>query len=311
MKKVNLLLLLLSVLAGLQSCTQGSVDYRKDEGQLIILPDWGEYAPPAGTRFYFYNTDGKSPLREAEGTAEGYVGMLPSGTYKMVAYNTDATQVEFQSMDKYETAAVHAKTNETRRPLTREGDARCIMQPSQLYSLALGDIKVEYQGTTERTVKPLPLTKTIRLEFKLTGDGVADAKKVSGEIAGVYPTLLLATGKPTAESVNNSPNTTTAFDVNLNANQGTAEIKVFGLHDPEGGSNYENRLKLAVTDKNNNIRKAVIDLSDVISDVIQQNGGTIPVEIPIEIQVEITLKDVTGMNVTAKPWEEDTGSGEI
>lgn len=308
MKKVNLLFLF--VLAGLQSCTMGSMDYREDSGKVIIRPDWSGYDLPTGTKFYFYNTDGKSAPKEAEGTAKGYVGMLPSGTYKMVAYNTDATQVEFQSMEKYETAAAHALTN-TRRSITRDGDVRCILQPSQLYSLALGDIKVEYQGTTERTVKPLPLTKTIRLEFKLTGDGVADAKKVSGEIAGVYPTLLLATGEPTAESVNKSPNTTTAFDVSLEENKGTAEIKVFGLHDPEGGSNYENRLKLAVTDKDNNVRNAEIDLSDVISDVIKENGGTIPVEIPIEIQVEITLKDVTGMHVTAKPWEENTGSGEI
>lgn len=308
MKKVNLLLLLF-VLAGLQSCTMGVVDYRTDEGKVIIRPDWSGYDLPAGTKFYFYNTDGKSAPIEAGGTAEGYVGMLPSGTYKMVAYNTDATQVEFQSMEKYETASVHALPN-TRRPATRDGDVRCILQPSQLYSLALGDVKVEYLGTTERTVKPLPLTKTIRLEFKLTGDGVADAKKISGEICGVYPTLLLATGTPTAESISNCPNTTTAFDVSLANNQGTAEIKVFGLHDPEGGTNYENRLKLAVTDKDNNIRNTEINLSDIVSDVIQQNGGTIPVEIPIEIQIEISLKD-TELKVSAKPWVEDTGSGEI
>lgn len=310
MKKVNLLLLLLFVLAGLQSCTMGTVDYRTDEGKVIIRPDWSGYDLPVGTKFYFYNTDGKSAPVEASGTAEGYVGMLPSGTYKMVAYNTDATQVEFQSMDRYETAAVHALTN-TRRSVTRgETDARCILQPSQLYSLSLGDIKVEYLSTTERTVQPLPLTKTIRLEFKLTGDGVADAKKISGEICGVYPILLLATGQPTAESITNCPNTTTAFDINLANNQGTAEIKVFGLHDPAGGNNYENRLKLAVTDKDNNVRNTEIDLSDVVSDVIEKNGGTIPVEIPIEIQIEVSLKDAS-LHVTAKPWEEDTGSGEI
>lgn len=309
MKKVNLLLLWAFVLAGLQSCTMGVVDYRTDEGKVIIRPDWSGYDLPAGTKFYFYNTDGKSAPVEADGSAEGYVGMLPSGTYKMVAYNTDATQVEFQSMEKYETASVHALPN-TRRSVTRDGDVRCILQPSQLFSLALGDVEVEYLSTTEREVKPLPLTKTIRLEFKLTGDGVADAKKISGEICGVYPTLLLATGQPTPESINNCPNTTTAFDITLADNQGTAEIKVFGLHDPEGGNNYENRLTLAVTDKNNNIRNAEIDLSDVISDVIDKNGGTIPVEIPIEIQVEVSLKDAE-LKVSAKPWVEDTGSGEI
>lgn len=309
MKKVNLLLLLLFVLAGLQGCTMGSVDYRTDEGKVIIRPDWSGYDLPAGTKFYFYNTDGKSAPVEADGSAEGYVGMLPSGTYKMVAYNTDATQVEFQSMEKYETASVHALPN-TRRSVTRDSDVRCILQPSQLYSLSLGDIKVEYLSTTEREVKPLPLTKTIRLEFRLTGDGVADAKKISGEICGVYPTLLLATGQPTPESISNCPNTTTAFDINLANNQGTAEIKVFGLHDPEGGTNYENRLKLSVTDKDNKVRNAEIDLSDVISDVIDKNGGTIPVEIPIEIQIEVSLKDAS-LQVKAYPWEEDTGSGEI
>lgn len=309
MKKVNLLLLLLFVLAGLQGCTMGSVDYRTDEGKVIIRPDWSGYDLPAGTKFYFYNTDGKSAPVEADGSAEGYVGMLPSGTYKMVAYNTDATQVEFQSMEKYETASVHALPN-TRRSVTRDSDVRCILQPSQLYSLSLGDIKVEYLSTTEREVKPLPLTKTIRLEFRLTGDGVADAKKISGEICGVYPTLLLATGQPTPESISNCPNTTTAFDINLANNQGTAEIKVFGLHDPEGGTNYENRLKLSVTDKDNKVRNAEIDLSDVISDVIDKNGGTIPVEIPIEIQIEVSLKDAS-LQVKAYPWEKDTGSGEI
>lgn len=307
--KVKLVLLLLLVFLGLHSCTLGSVDYRTDQGKVIVRPDWSGYDLPAGTRFYFYNMDGVSAPIEAEGSAEGYTGLLPSGNYKMVAYNTDAAQVEFQSMEKFETAAVHALPN-TRRMATRTADVRCILQPQNLYALTLGKIEVKYLNTTEVSVIPQPLTKTIRLQFSLTGDGVGDSKKISGELCGVYPTLLLATGEPTSESINNCPTTTTAFNVSLTANQGIADIRVFGLLDPEEGSSYTNRLTLSITDKDNKVRNAEVDLSQAISDVIKDNGGTIPVEIPINIDVEITMKDAV-LHVTVQPWKEDTGSGEI
>lgn len=308
--KVKLILLLLLVFLGLHSCTMGSVDYRTDQGRVVVHPDWSGYDLPAGTRFYFYNMDGVSAAIEADGSAEGFSGMLPSGNYKMVAYNTDAQFVEFQSMDKFETAAVHASLNTRRMMLTRQGDVRCIEQPKDLYSLSLGKIEVKYLNTTEVSVIPQPLTKTIRLKFSLSGDAVGSSTKVSGELCGVYPTLLLATGEPTSESINNSPNTTTAFNISLTDNQGMAEIRVFGLLDPEDGSNYTNRLTLTITDKNNNKRNAEVDLSEAISSVIKDNGGTIPVEIPINIDVEVKLVDAV-LHVTVTPWKEDTGSGEI
>ena len=309
--KVKLILLLLLVFLGLHSCTMGSVDYRTDQGKVIVRPDWSGFDDlPAGTKFYFYNMDGVSAPIEASGLAEGYSGMLPSGSYKMVAYNTDATQVEFQAMDKFETASVHALPN-TRHVATREGgDVRCILQPQKLYSLTLGKIEVKYLNTTEVTVTPQPLTKTIRLHFSLTGDGANTANKVSGELCGVYPTLLLATGEPTAESINNCAKTTTAFDVTLNENQGTATVTVFGLHDPENGATYTNRLTLTVTDKDGERRTAEVDLSEAISEVIKDNGGTIPVEIPIDLNIEVKLIG-TSLEVDVKPWNKDTGSGEI
>lgn len=307
--KVKLILLLLLVFLGLHSCTLGSVDYRTDQGKVIVRPDWSGYDLPVGTRFYFYNMDGVSAPIEADGSAEGFSGMLPSGNYKMVAYNTDATQVEFQAMEKFETASVHALPN-TRRMETRAGDVRCILQPQNLYALTIGKIEVKYLNTTEVSVIPQPLTKTIRLQFSLTGDGVGNSKKVSGELCGVYPTLLLATGEPTSESVNSCPNTTTAFTVSLNENQGTAEVKVFGLLDPEDGTSYTNRLTLSITDKDNKVRNAEVDLSEAISSVIKDNGGTIPVEIPINIDVEIKMVDAV-LHVKVTPWKEDTGSGEV
>lgn len=307
--KVKFVLLLLLLFMGLHSCTMGSVDYRADEGKVIVRPDWSGYAVPAGTKFYFYNTNGTVEPIEADASAEGYVGLLPAGTYKMVAYNTDATQVEFQSMHKYETASVHALPN-TRRMVSRAGDVRCILQPENLYALTLGKIEVKYMETTEMSVVPQPLTKTIRLQFTLSGDGVGDSKKVSGELCGVYSTLLLATGQPTAESVNTCPNTTTAFDVKLEENKGMAEVKVFGLLDPEDGTSYTNRLNIEVTDKKNQVRSAEIDLSEAISGVIKENGGTIPVEIPIEIEVEVKMINTT-LTVKVKPWKSGTGSGEV
>lgn len=307
--KVKLVLPLLLVFLGLHSCTMGSVDYRTDQGKVIVRPDWSGYGLPAGTKFFFYNMDGVSAPIVADGSAEGYVGMLPSGSYKMVAYNTDAAQVEFQAMDKFETAAVQAMPN-TRRAATRDGDVRCIMQPANLYSLTLGKIEVKYLNTTEVGVVPQPLTKTIRLKFTLTGDGVGNSKKITGELCGVYPTLLLATGEPTTESINSCPNTTTAFTVTLTENQGTADIKVFGLLDPEDGSSYTNRLTLSITDKNGKVRNAEVDLSQAISEVIRENGGIIPVEIPINIDVEIKMVDGI-LHITVRPWKEGTGSGEI
>lgn len=308
--KVRLILLLLLVFLGLHSCTMRSVDYRTDQGKLIVRPDWGGYDLPAGTKFYFYNMDGVSAPIEANGSAEGYSGMLPSGSYRMVAYNTDAVQVDFKSMDKFETAAVHALPN-TRHVAMREGDVRCILQPKKLYSFTLGNIEVKYLVTTEVEVTPQPLTKTIRLHFTLSGDGAASAKKISGELCGVYPTLLLATGEPTSESINSCAKTTTAFEVILDNNQGTAILTVFGLHNPENGTTYTNRLTLTITKDNGEpALEAKVDLSEAISDVIKDNGGTIPVEIPIDLAIEVKLIG-TGLEVNVKPWKDDTGSGEI
>ncbi|KAA6317335.1 hypothetical protein EZS27_032492, partial [termite gut metagenome] len=94
---INKKLILLLSIVGIctVACTKENVD-RREEGQVTIIPLWkeynGNYHP---MKYYFYNVDKTSVfpvVKEDDLTAEGFTQTLPVGTYRLVGYNTDASE---------------------------------------------------------------------------------------------------------------------------------------------------------------------------------------------------------------------------
>lgn len=91
MKRIRYDILILSalfVLFSMSGCTRRDLlDYPEKVPFKIVL-DWGYYVKPSATGYYLYDDQGSAPLY-LEGTADGFEGYVPPGTYRIAVFNTD------------------------------------------------------------------------------------------------------------------------------------------------------------------------------------------------------------------------------
>lgn len=290
----NLLLLLVATL--FVSCAKTTVEEHPVDGQLTIHAAWeAQTAPPAGLRFYFYRT-GDVPvdvrtneqlIRDTD--AKGFTGILPVGTYQALAVNTDVAGVNFINMSTYQTATAEIKPETTL---------------SALHSFGTEPFVIDGIRTVERSYVPALLTKTLILNFEQ--DEVIAS--LSGVLYGVYPSVLLVTGKPSTLSQDNAPTTTLPFDAVLVEGKGEARLTMLGMLDPEYGVKYHNLLQLKVVTHTGETLTKDIDMNQVLSDMLKANGGVMPSS-PVEIDLKVNIDIFIGLQASVVAWSTG-GEGE-
>ena len=77
-----------------------------------------------------------------------------------------------------------------------------------------------------------------------------------------------------------------------------AEISLFGIYDPVYGENYTNNLELDLSIGGESTI-AIVDLTEILSDVIRKNGGTIPLELSLSIEL---TKTPIGVGAEVEGW---------
>lgn len=284
-----------TLLAGLVSCTKGTLDSPPDEGSAVIEVNWnGNGAPPtSGFHFYFYPQNGGDVL-EFDASATGFEGKLPAGTYRVIACSTDARNVVYQGMESYSTASVRAQTDASSRATTY------YTQPSGVYTLNLGQLVVSLNQTTQRVVIPDTLSKSINLEFSLQGaESIVDLK---GLMRGVQPSVLISTKEPSGDAG------ITNFSADVSGNQGQAQISVLGILDPQGSLPYRNLMDLTMTLSDSSVRTTQIDLTELLSEALNTNEGNVPLEIPVEIELKVIDNELVA---NVKPWNPSSGQGSV
>lgn len=287
------------------SCTEIDLDFRREEGTVIIAPDWSSFVCPAAARYCFYTDDGTEAefKRSDETVAPDYLSMtLPVGNYRLLAYNTDVSGVNFTGLENIASAEVCLASD---------------VQPANVYSWNVDDVEVPLRSSVQFAPQPRRLVKQMVLHFQVTG--MEEAEILSGRLNGVYPSVSLLTGEPSRASLSAAPDTKTKFSATLTraatrntepAYTASANIRLFGLLCPENGAYYDCRLNLQVQNSVDETYSTTVDMNGVMTEIINLYSGELPVDETVEVHIGINWVDST-LVAAVKSWTEGTGEGEI
>lgn len=287
------------------SCTEVDLGFRREEGTVIIAPDWSGFACPSSACYCFYPDDGTETgvKRADEAVAADCFSMaIPVGNYRLLAYNTDASGVNFTGLENITSAEVCLASD---------------VQPANVYSWNVDEVEVPLRGTVQFAPQPRRLVKQMVLHFQVTG--MEEAEILSGKLNGVYPSVSLLTGEPSKVSLSAAPDTKTKFSATLTraatrnaepAYTASANIRLFGLLCPENGAYYDCRLHLQVHNSVDETYSTTVDMNGVMTDIINLYSGELPVDETVEVHIGINWVDSTLVAVV-KGWTEGTGEGEI
>lgn len=191
------------------------------------------------------------------------------------------------------------------------------MQPGNVYSWNVDDVDVPLQGTVQYTPVPRPLVKQMLLHFQVTG--MEEAKVLNGKLNGVYPSVLLHSGKPSEQSISAAPETNTSFTVTLTraetrntepAYMASAEIRLLGLLSPEYGAAYDSRLHLQVRNSGGEMYSASVNMNGTLTDIIRLYAGELPADETVEVELGINLLNAV-LTAEVKGWTEGSGEGGV
>lgn len=307
---------LLFVLAAETGCTKQDLDSRKNEGSVEILLSWpGD--TPKGSKFYFYPQDDvdlseftlENPV---EGTSEGWRGNLPAGTYRIIVHNSDAENVDMRFKDDYNKAEIYVLPAAEAQAAVRGAGGIC--HPDKLMLASGidengGVLKVpsleEVEGSKVHvrvTATPTPRIKYLRFFFKI--DDAGPVSLSTGTLTGVSPSLHCASAvcAASSERVNFSVHDSSVAGYAYEAN-----VKVLDLVRP---GNKSHVLILNMLRPDGSPYSVTIDLSKVVNDILNKNGGAIPVVVPVDIPIELK-KIGNDLKAEVIEWSEGTGGGTL
>lgn len=295
----------------LASCTRADIQHRPQptaEGYVQIHPTLPEQTLPP-LSYYFYNTDGETAYIFSTCDGKGnFDGMLPIGNYRVIATNTNATGAEFRNMDSHETATVHATnlTATTRSTVPTRMESAAL---EKVYNIVLETLTVTARETIYHNPTPVPLTRTVTLNFTLDEMLSRKVTRLWGALPGVYPSVHLYTCCTTEEEMARSPDVQMEY-VATQSNNHTWEItlQVFGLCNPNDVEGYRSIMPVFVQ-MNDEAETIAVDLTQEVSDVLAQYGGSLPASTPIVLTIALQWDGIC-VTASVKPWRQG-GMSEI
>lgn len=304
--KIKTLLPLTMVLLFI-SCTkspaESPVDPPSDKGEVKIVLDGEQAASFQGVAYYFYPDGGETSV-QASGTGKEYVGALSEGTYRALFYNTDAQGVSFSGMESAATATVTVQPDASTRAAEE-----FVVQPGMLFAGSIESLMVGPMNPVNVSAPLSQLTRSLTLTFALSEN--AGVETLEGSLCGVYPSLLLSTGKPSAESLSASATVRTAFATTVDpSGKSTATIHFLGLLNPAGGAAYQNKLLLHLIGKSGTTQDTEVDLTQALTDIFAVSGEALSFELSTNVEIKV---DATPVSLSAQVtgWTVGEGGGEI
>jgi hypothetical protein len=119
--------------------------------------------------------------------------------------------------------------------------------------------------------------------------------ELSGLLTGIYPSILLHTGRPSRESIDQSPQTAIRFTASGQGEQRQAQFGLFGIRNPEHGDAYRNILRIVLRIPNENSQTLALDMTKIFTDIIEQNQGAIPPQLTLHIEIRQNAIGIGGM----------------
>ncbi|MCM1249810.1 MAG: DUF5119 domain-containing protein [Alistipes sp.] len=307
-------------LAAEVGCVKQGLDNRKNEGSVEIALNWnGE--TPSGSRIHFYPVESAAEpveleegvdeaipeYRVVDGSASGWKGKLPVGTYRVIVYNSDAN-VSLRNEQDYEHAELYVPLESEIAaagvsPISRVGE--CICQPGNAMvasQLEEGLLKVPFNDFVKVTAAPKPVVKYVEFNFRVEGD----VTLTGGMLTGVSQAVCCTTLKYHTDCYG------VRFSVEPYSGEGDynyeAKIAMLDLVAPGAGAAHSVVLNLAA---NGTPYSIAVNVTDQVAKYLAEQGGAIPVgeALPINIRLEM-IGNVPSVEVL--PWDNTgTGSGTI
>jgi len=279
------------------SCTEADLEHRKQQGQVVIVPDWGTRAMPQAMRYYFYPQESSDPPIEQEATAEKYEGYLPVGTYKVIGVNTDTYDVGFNNSNSFEEFEVYAMPQQDNRA---QGP---IKPPSRVTSVVVRELIVELNQNVEKKAPAIEVSRVLVFTFRFTGSDSFNS--LQGTLPGVYPSMWMKDVMP-SDLV--SMGYTVDFSCPVILGEAEAAVRLFGIHNPQNGSAYDNKMDIKLERSDGQTRQTTVDMNDTFTKIIDHFDGEIPVDNPVHIDIEIQS---IGGNISAevRRWQSGDAIG--
>lgn len=288
------------------SCTKRDLEIRP--GMVEVAFEWPEGVQPSSAHLHFYREDGGLYEIHDGLTESNHSFNLPDGNYMLIAHNEDADHVYYDNIDDYHGAVVSATTPEGDGP--SEG---CLLaEIHSVYGVGCHDagtvFSVRSGDTTQLRVKPVRLTKNIRIYFTTTG--MEDVVSLGGTLNGVSPSVLLCT------CTNVPMSCRMAFDAKRSAGRAVSSnwqtsLELFDLLTRAESPERTNTMDI-VSETADSVRyETSVDITPTLQAIIRDNGSE---ELPSEIAVEVSLaiSPLGVLMATVSPWVEvDGGGGEI
>lgn len=270
----------------LTGCAWADIHYPVEipQGLVRIFPDRSEYALPV-LEYHFYNMDTSQEYMICTSDGSGnFEGVIPVGTYRVIATNTSAANVEFTDMDSHATATAVAASQ------VRAVNAY-IGQPAEVYNVVVDEVIVSGEDMLPYRPSPGLLTRTLTLRFLLSDELQRQVSALSGVFPGVFPSVHLYSGKTSASEVMRSPDVFTTYSGARNDAGWVAPVRLFGLCDPQHGAVYHciTNITLMVGDVPFTLD---VDLTDAVSSIMEAHSGELPADVPIQLHIELRHIDL-------------------
>ncbi|WP_455592292.1 DUF5119 domain-containing protein [Bacteroides sp.] len=304
MKGKKILLLFVTGIA-LASCTKEELRPAPDKVDVTVRLHWGALPVAGGMNYCFYPTGGGAAVTE-EGSGEAYQGALPSGGYRVLAYNTGTEGIAFTGMESYGTATAEVLPVSAS---TRADGLTLVSQASMLYAVTGSDeLVVPRLDPVETGANVKRLTRSLRLTFKLSDtQGISS---LEGTFNGVYPSLLLSTGEPGSIARSSAPQTAASFTAAVTSREFVVGVSLFGMKNPENGAAYRSTLRLSLKGGDGWRQDVDVDLTRALTDIFAAGGEEPAFEIPTAIDIRVEPTPV-GFSASVEGWRLGEGSGEI
>lgn len=308
----------------LVSCTKAEIHYptlETIEGMVQIYPDMSKHKLPA-SQYHFYNTNTNQEyiVRSCDGSGN-FDGLLPVGTYRVIATNISADNVTFNGMDSHETASVYADDLLSTRGVSwnivdwtyTESSLEAVEkslfsklsyleQPDEVYSTIIEKLIVTENYTIRVEPVPMLLTKHLTLVFSMQDGLDTEVVSMIGVLPGVYPAVHLYSGQ--GLQIEKSPTVAICFETITDGIERRAHISLFGMYDPAHGEIYSNNIVLNLNMIDGSTIVTTLDLTEILSDVIEKNDGIIPLELSLSLAL---TKTPIGVGVEVEGWIEGGG----
>jgi hypothetical protein len=184
-KKLLFLLYLISICV---SCTKEDVTSR-EEGYITVIPLWEKddymnmrFSPVGKTKYYLYNIDNISisPIIMTDSVGKGFTQKLPVGIYRLIGYNTNASNNITFDDSKSSTVVAKIFPND--------------FNPLNLFIISCDNIIIEDNKTIIKEIVPIEIkAKTLHLNFNL--DDKLNPHSLRGKIEGISTSINLLNGE--------------------------------------------------------------------------------------------------------------------